>query len=970
MTLNQVWGALLIFGLCPLLGGLPLTGWIVRALTGQRLTAVGTGNVSVSAAFYHGGVGVGLLAVSAEAFKGIAAVLLADYFFPGDPVWPVVALMALVMGRYWIGRGAGVTNVVWGFVLYDPVVAGLTFLLSFIGFTIVRERRQGRWLVLVLLPVLTALRHGDGMQVLAVACLSGMLAAIYQKLPDDLALSTEGGRVESRGLFQFFRGETALQSLDRVLDPAVVGAKAATLSQLRAWGYPVPMGYVLQAGDDPAALLALMNLSAAQPVVVRSSAIGEDSVKASAAGQYVSILDVDSLRALEGAIATCFDAYDRPSAVRYRQDRGLPEASMNVLVQQQVQGLYSGVAFSRDPIARSGDAVVIEALPGAASQVVSGRVTPEQYQVWITDTDLQPGDPWQLSEALTLTIQGEGTIPTRVLQQVAYLARHLEQAFHGIPQDVEWSFDGQLWVLQSRPITTLLPIWTRKIAAEVIPGVIRPLTWSINRPLTCGVWGDLFSLVLGRRAEGIDFQETATLHHARAYFNATLLGDLFRRMGLPPESLEFLTRGAKFSRPPLAVTLRNAPGLLRLARREWRLPQDFERDYRTQFQPGLRHLQETATAPLTPATMAQRITTILTLLERVTAYSILAPLSLALRQALLRVSSDQLDNRVNPEILALESLQEIAQQFRPLLAEADSPPKSESAVFAYLAEHPEGRRIFSALDQFLDDFGYLSEVATDIAVPTWREQPQAVKTLLAEFLQQPDRPAANPAPAAPARSVRQVQARLALKGQVNEVYNRLLAALRACFVDQACHWLSQEKLQTAEDIFFLTWPEVQAQLTAEDATAWPRLQAQVAARKAAWQQDGQLPQPPYLVYGNDPPRVDVAPATVSQGQRLQGIGASPGQIEGEVKILSSLDAAESVDRQMILVVPYTDAGWAPLLARIGGLIAEVGGQLSHGAIIAREYGVPAVMNVPDATHRLVNGQRVRLDGQRGTVEIL
>jgi pyruvate,water dikinase len=368
--------------------------------------------------------------------------------------------------------------------------------------------------------------------------------------------------------------------------------------------------------------------------------------------------------------------------------------------------------------------------------------------------------------------------------------------------------------------------------------------------------------------------------------------------------------------------------------------------------------------------MAQRITTILTLLERVTAYSILAPLSLALRQALLRVSSDQLDNRVNPEILALESLQEIAQQFRPLLAEADSPPKSESAVFAYLAEHPEGRRIFSALDQFLDDFGYLSEVATDIAVPTWREQPQAVKTLLAEFLQQPDRPAANPAPAAPARSVRQVQARLALKGQVNEVYNRLLAALRACFVDQACHWLSQEKLQTAEDIFFLTWPEVQAQLTAEDATAWPRLQAQVAARKAAWQQDGQLPQPPYLVYGNDPPRVDVAPATVSQGQRLQGIGASPGQIEGEVKILSSLDAAESVDRQMILVVPYTDAGWAPLLARIGGLIAEVGGQLSHGAIIAREYGVPAVMNVPDATHRLVNGQRVRLDGQRGTVEIL
>ncbi|MGB3670149.1 MAG: PEP-utilizing enzyme, partial [Phormidesmis sp.] len=77
-----------------------------------------------------------------------------------------------------------------------------------------------------------------------------------------------------------------------------------------------------------------------------------------------------------------------------------------------------------------------------------------------------------------------------------------------------------------------------------------------------------------------------------------------------------------------------------------------------------------------------------------------------------------------------------------------------------------------------------------------------------------------------------------------------------------------------------------------------------------------------------------------------------------------------IDAQTILVVPYTDAGWSPLLARIGGLISEVGGQLSHGAIVAREYGIPAVMDVTDATHRLTTGQRVRIDGQRGTIEIL
>jgi pyruvate,water dikinase len=78
----------------------------------------------------------------------------------------------------------------------------------------------------------------------------------------------------------------------------------------------------------------------------------------------------------------------------------------------------------------------------------------------------------------------------------------------------------------------------------------------------------------------------------------------------------------------------------------------------------------------------------------------------------------------------------------------------------------------------------------------------------------------------------------------------------------------------------------------------------------------------------------------------------------------------AIDRQTILVVPYTDSGWSPLLAQAGGIVAEVGGQLSHGAIIAREYGIPAVMNVTQATRVLQSGQWIRVDGERGRVEIL
>ncbi len=165
-------------------------------------------------------------------------------------------------------------------------------------------------------------------------------------------------------------------------------------------------------------------------------------------------------------------------------------------------------------------------------------------------------------------------------------AQAIEAFFHGIPQDIEWSWDGEkVWILQSRPITNLQPFWTRTIAAEVIPGAIRPLTWSINRPLTCGVWGEIFQVVLGDRAIGLNFNETATLLGSHAYFNATLLGEIFRMMGLPEQGLEFLLRGQKMGKPPLGKILPNLPGLWRLVQRERALNAEFKGDRTSIFLP-------------------------------------------------------------------------------------------------------------------------------------------------------------------------------------------------------------------------------------------------------------------------------------------------------------------------------------------------------------------------------------------------
>jgi pyruvate, water dikinase len=954
----QVWGSLLIFILCPLLGGLPLIRWVTYALTKKRLKDLGTGNISVSAAFYHGGRVAGILAVLSEAFKGVAAVLLARAFFPGNFEWEIVALIALVVGRFWIGKGAGTTNVVWGYVAHDPIAALLVFIVGGIGFTILREKRQGRAAILILFPLMTALLHPQEsaliVMTIALGCLMGW---IYTQIPDDLDLKVERAQQESQSMFQFFRGDRAIVSLSQPLQPQKAGAKAATLSHLKQLGYPVPDGWVLFPGDDPQPLIEWLQPSEQEPLVVRSSAIGEDSEFASAAGQYETILNITRREELLPAIAQCLASYDQSAAVQYRRDRGMPEASMVVLIQKQICGVFSGVAFSRDPMTRQGNEVAIEALPGDATRVVSGQVTPESYRVRISESP----ESWSLPDDRSLEIEGSGEVPPRLIQQVAWLARHLETQFQGVPQDIEWTFDGEtLWLLQARSITTLVPIWTRKIAAEVIPGVIRPLTWSINRPLTCGVWGQIFTIVLGKRATGLDFNQTATLHYSQAYFNASLLGQIFLRMGLPPESLEFLTRGAKFSKPPLRSTLQNLPGLLKLVRQELRLERDFERDDRRQFSPFLNATRHPAN--WSDGELLTRIDLILNLLKIATYYSILAPLSAAIRKAMLKVPDEQIDQGETPEVSALRELQRVAIAAQPLL-------KDRQDVLNELAETAEGQQVLDQFEQVLNRYGYLSEVGTDIAVPTWREDPQPIRSLFAQFCRDPL------PPSIPQRGKSSVQRRFDLKGRVTKVYSRLLAELRVCFVALEAFWLKSELLTEAGDIFFLEWAEVQ-QVAQSDTKILERLPALIVQRRSQFLQDSQLTQIPAIVYGEDPPTPTLQ--NWSSSQQLQGIGASPGQVEGRIKVLrslrdtreGSLSTSTEIDSNTILVVPYTDSGWAPLLARAGGLISEVGGRLSHGAIVAREYRIPAVMDLHNATQILHDGQQVRIDGQRGTVEVL
>ena len=198
---------------------------------------------------------------------------------------------------------------------------------------------------------------------------------------------------------------------------------------------------------------------------------------------------------------------------------------------------------------------------------------------------------------------------------------------------------------------------------------------------------------------------------------------------------------------------------------------------------------------------------------------------------------------------------------------------------------------------------------------------------------------------------------------MTEVYSRLLAELRWCFVALEKRWIAAGLL-AAEDIFYLELAEVR-----QFESQAPELRSRIAHRRSQLEIDRQLTPIPYLVYGDDPP-MPINAQIWQSSQQLRGIGASAGIAEGRVKVVRNLASLPEVDRDTILVVPYTDSGWAALLARAGGIVSEVGGRLSHGAIVAREYRIPAVMDIPNATQQLQDGQLIRIDGQSGTVEVL
>ena len=769
----------------------------------------------------------------------------------------------------------------------------------------------------------------------------------------------------------------------------------------------------------------------AGPVAVRSSMVGEDASAASFAGQLESVLDVSGdaalLDAVRRVLASAFGdrlwaylrqtgpaspaaaapfaapvaAPDHPPASPLLPQtsselppapRGttFPPLALAVVVQSMVQAEVSGVAFSVDPVTcRPG--VVIEAAPGLGEALVQGRARPDRYRL----------DPrGELDEAVPVRPGAPLLDETRARALGALV--HDIAAFAEEPQDVEWALaDGRFHILQARPISSIAgkPIYSRRMVSDMAPGLVKPLVWSAKyAPIVQNVFAPAFERIAGRT--GIDYSVMSARLYSRVYMNISVFGELFRRLGLPPNLFYVMAREDKAARVKVRFRIRMVPAVVRLARFVWRESRIGRRvgPFLESQNARLDEFRRTDWAALTPEALVGRFRRLKEIHGATQWHIIIVSANMLIRSRMLAKMIVRRWPGTDPRdvikgygrrssLAPFEEIKKLADEARHLgpglverLAGEDG-----SARTAALRDSERGRALLEGFERFMGRYGHLSANGSDFSEVPWIENPRLVWKTIARLALASDSPSPDAAEAHRNEVLGLV--RTGFGPFRRRLFDRLHAStvrfidwrervsllmtedsyqMRRCSLALGAKLADCGALTEPADIFFLYEDELERAGTLGSGPDQGGTAAQrVAERKAELAEHESL-DPPDTLCGGELPHL--ASPTAEGLAYLTGIGASAGVRKGRARIVHD-PALEGggLGAEDILIVPFTDVGWLPILSGIGGIVAESGGQLSHTSIIAREFGIPAVVSVGNATRLIRDGQAVMVDGTAGRV---
>jgi pyruvate,water dikinase len=757
---------------------------------------------------------------------------------------------------------------------------------------------------------------------------------------------------------------------------------------------------------------------------VRSSATAEDLPGASFAGQYDSYLNVVGPGAVLQHVSRCWASLFSERAVTYRLRNGFDhgKVQMAVVVQQMVVPQAAGILFTADPITSSRKVASVEASFGLGEALVSGLVNADTFKVRdgevvaravATERRAIHASPVGGTEGLAVAParHEQPALTDAQVVRLVELGRRIEAHF-GHPQDIEWCLaEGDFWIVQSRPITTLFPIpeaADRENHVYVSVGHGQMMTEAM-RPLGVSVWqltamapmheagGRLFVDVTGRLAS-----PTTQVGLLEVMGRGDpLIGDALQTILERGDFLPSLPDGDP-ARPagPLAggapAQIDTDPAIVtELIERNRVSTAALKRDIQTKSGPALfdflleafEEHKRVLSDPLSIQAIMAGMQATWWLNEQLETW-------LGEKNAADTLTLSAPGN-VTSE-MGLELL-DVADVIRPhphvvgFLRYVADEGREDEAFLEELAKFPGGREAQVAIRAYLEKYGMRCVGEIDITRPRWSERPTTLVPLILDNIR-------NFTPGEAKR--RFEQGRQAARSKEQELLERLRAladgeskakeakrmidrvrtfsgyreypkygivsrsfVYKQALLEEAERLVQADVLRDQEDIFYLTFHEL------HDVVSTRRVDQQlIREREEAFRSYQAL----------TPPRVLTSDGEVIAGAyrrddvptgALIGLSVSAGTIEGRARVIRDIAHAD-LEAGDILVTTYTDPSWTPLFLAIKGLVTEVGGLMTHGAVIAREYGLPAVVGVEHATTLIQDGQRIRVHGTDGYIEIL
>ena len=724
-------------------------------------------------------------------------------------------------------------------------------------------------------------------------------------------------------------------------------------------------------------------------VAVRSSATAEDLPEAAFAGQQDTFLNMIGSEAVLNAVRTCWASLWPDRAIVYRKRQPIDQHTVKiaVVVQRMVPAEVAGVMFTANPVTGARDEIIVDASPGLGEAIVSGLVTPDRFVLAKRSghvTERQRGRREVIIQARsgggTEQLKGSATaeaqaLSDQVLKQLAHLGLNIEQHF-GRPQDIEWAWaNGHLFIVQARPITALPeppPHPTKSVRmlsamfAEMFPVRPYPLdqtTWV--RAISAAAVDPLFGLIgiavpsidqMFIEDEGVVVQFSGEIAFrptpAIVVAPARILWLAFRYNPAHAQTDPMLVEARSRARALEARDFRELSWkeLLATVREALALALPLAGEMRRRYYPRALLAAGLLRVVLTWLKCGNRFGTLLSGVESTTLEA-----NRALEALAGRVRSD------------------------PTLAETFAHCPADE-LWTALERQPSGHAFLSELRVFLDRYGHRETVLSTVLQPTWKDAPNLVVGIIKGFAatephHDPDQPVWEvardnvlahpllkllPLRIAILRLVETARTLWQIRENTHYDATRILPILRHTFLELGRRLVTVDILDASEDVFHLKFDELE-----HVAGIWPpapdlarELQSTIWQRKARRVAMEHMPVVDPRLY---------RPRESGGDALLQGTAGSPGSAEGPVRVIHDSSEFGHLQSGEVLVAPYTNPAWTPLFQRACAVVVDGGGAGSHAAIVAREYGIPAVMGTIDGTRRLTDGQRVRVDGDHGRV---